>query len=172
MTRLQLRFPCSAGIRKLNFDTVHIEQDRTAARENQLDRAIRPVAILLEGDGEQRKHVVVGLAIEADGAHRLDLLEDQRGTPAFERVIAGNGVFPDEAIGRHGELLVRRPVLQVAYLEDRVLHVGGDDREVRIVEREKFERHGVHPEMTAPQRGALRLDVQIGRAHAFRNVIR
>ena len=91
MTRLETGFPCAAGICKLNLDTFHIERNRGTARKNEFDGSIRPIALLLELDGQQRQHFFVVLAVKADGTDGVDALEGEQAAAALERFAAAFG---------------------------------------------------------------------------------
>ena len=91
-----------------------------------------------ETDGEQRQH-----ALARTGLHILELgvehpIEAQPGAPPPVVPAVLGRLLPLEAVERGGKALLPRHIGHVGNADHRVLKQRGQDREVFLVERDKF----------------------------------
>src|SRR5262245_35060732 len=99
VARFQAGFPRPARIRKLTFDAFDVERDGGVTGHQELDRAVRAFAPLLEPDRKKRKNGVRVVPVDADGSDGADALEGDQRAPTLEPLALFARLFPDKAVG-------------------------------------------------------------------------
>ena len=141
--RAQRRREDLAEIGELRLQAFHLETNDAAAGEGQRHRAGRTVAFG-EFDGEQVEQGVLVRPIETAAFAGIDPLEAQRG-PAAPVVRLGRRLWPSAAFIQSKRLSAitkrcsRGCQRMSATLTQSILHMGGDDLDVIIVEGNELE---------------------------------
>ncbi len=105
-----------------------------------------PSPLDVETQGEKIEHRFHVGAIEAERPHGTDAFEQKDGTAPLEAAALALRLLPDEAVDHQGELPAPGVVGGARHLEDCVLHMGGDDTKVFLVECQQFQSiHAIHP---------------------------
>src|SRR5579863_1015445 len=145
MIRAQRRRIDLAEIDKLRLQTFHLQTNGAAAGEGQRDRASRAVAFG-EFDGKEVEQGIFVRRIKTAAFAGVDALEAQRRPAApIVRTLAAGGVLavrrihPVEAIERHDEAAFARLPADIRGFDASILHMGGDDLDVVIVEGNELE---------------------------------
>src|SRR5215208_2941208 len=130
--------PGRAQIGKLAFKALDFEPQRGAAREYQGHSPGGCVGLVVF-HRQKVQHRVLGFRIDVAAAAGQHPIKPQRGAAALKtgRDLAAG--FPVEPVDAENQPLFRREPYNVGDLDDRVLQMGGDDRDIVWVERNELE---------------------------------
>ena len=130
---------------KLGLDVLDGEADHAPVRELEDDVAARILRLCrrLEAHRQQRENGVTACLVDALDLGRPHALEAQRSAPAHEFgppiLAVQQRLGPVEAVADGSEAPLPRQVGDVAHLDEGVLQVRGDHRQVVGIERDELQ---------------------------------
>ena len=147
---LGLAAVAQAGPRSASRASMHSTPIRSIAAAGEVERDMAGGRLgRLEAHREQLEHRVGPVAPELAALRRGDPVEDQGASAALVDLVVVAVHLPAEAVHGDGEALLLGEVGNVADLQDGILHVGGENGEVFLVDGLQLQAvggvHGVHP---------------------------
>ena len=147
MARGERRRPGWPKIRQLGLQAFDPERNGRTAGELQQNVAGGRIC-RIKPYGQQFENLFPGLTVEACRSDAFDPREMQRSTTALMVAPPAPAfLLPGKPIHRHDEPALAWHPVHLAYLQNRVLDMGGQDSQILLVEGKKTEavvsRHGV-----------------------------